>query len=318
MTISVNNKWYTLRRLFKYSAWIIRPFERKIIKKYSKKSSHYSPVFILGLPRSGTTVLYQYLSDFFNVTYFNNLVNLGRENIHFALSISKRIFNNNPHYVYRSEFGDTSGGGLIAPSEAGPLWYKWFPKNVTDVTSDTLSWSKKENLSLTIYSILEKYQRPLLIKNLYMLQRLKVIKELFPDAKYIYMKRDPLYIAQSLYIARMKNVKNPSGEWWSVTFPGYESLLDMPLESQVAHQVKELDKRILDELKDVNEENVMQVSYEDINPEIFEEQFGNFIRAEKRRNFSPERINFKPNNTRQLDDRSFNKLQSELNRIFDT
>lgn len=290
-----------------------------MISKYAgRDSSHgYSPVFIIGLPRSGSTLLYQLVTDMFDVTYFDNLINLGRENIHFALSISNLLFRNRPHQSYRSNYGNTSSDGLHAPAEAGPLWYRWFPENVSEVTPELLSSEKMVQLRDTIESIVNREGKPLVIKNLYMILRMQVLREVFPDARYIYIRRDPLFVAQSIYFARQKNLEDIRAEWWSVPFPGHEALLGSPAEKQIAHQVVALQRIIDREIKEINKNNIFMLDYESLDLQMLRTELGDFLNALPRKSFSAENVDIHNRNSKMLPDEILQKLQSEMNGIFD-
>ncbi|MEA1896642.1 MAG: hypothetical protein U9N53_03130, partial [Bacteroidota bacterium] len=77
-------KWWYIRRPIKWLSPLISIFEKQKIRKYGTLPSQNSPVFIIGIPRSGTTILYQLVTQIFNVSYFNNFINLSRENLYFG------------------------------------------------------------------------------------------------------------------------------------------------------------------------------------------------------------------------------------------
>lgn len=315
-----NNKWYLYRRLLKYLSWITSLYEKSMVRKYAlaKPEEKHNPVFIIGLPRSGTTLLYQIVTDLFDVIYFDNLVNIGRENICFSLRLSEIIFKNRPHHSYSSSYGNTYSDGLHAPSETGLIWYKWFPKNVSEVTPEMVPDKKKKQLKLLFSSIMNRTDKPLVIKNLYTIQRMKVLKEIFPEAKYIYIRRDPFFIAQSIYLARKKNLMNIDSEWWSVPYPGYESVLGLPAEKQIANQVFELEQMIQNELKDINRDNVFELNYESLNLELIRKELGAFLNAQFREGFSDEKVNLHIENKIKVDAATVEAIQSEINRIYES
>lgn len=320
MKKELNNRWFLYRRLFKYSSWITCFYEKSMIRKYASSNSgkKYDPVFIIGLPRSGSTVLYQLITDMFDVLYFDNLVNIGRESIHFSSRLSELLFKNRPHQSYSSSYGYTQSDGLHAPSEAGPLWYRWFPKNVSEVTPEMVSDKKKRQLKLLFNSLMNRTGKPLIIKNLYTVQRMKVLKEVFPEAKYIYIRRDPFFIAQSIYLARKANLADIDSEWWSVPYPGYESMLGLPAEKQVANQIFELEQIIRNELKDIHKDNVFEMNYESLDLEYIRKELGPFLNARFKEGFSAEKVNLHIENIIKTDAATVEAIQSELNNIFES
>ncbi|MEX0980800.1 MAG: sulfotransferase [Bacteroidales bacterium] len=291
-----------------------------MVRRYANSDSGKKcvPVFIIGLPRSGSTVLYQLITDIFDVLYFDNLVNIGRENIYFSMRLSELLFKNRPHQSYSSSFGNTYSDGLHAPSEAGPLWYRWFPKNVSEVTPEMVSDKKKKDLRLLFSSLMNRSGKPLVVKNLFTVQRMKVLKEIFPEAKYIYISRDPFFIAQSIYLGRKMNLVDIDSEWWSVPFPGYESMIGLPAEKQIANQIFELERIIQNELRDVDKDNVVELNYESLDLEIIRKELGSFLNARFREGFSAEKVNLQIENKIKTDAATVEAIQSELNSIFES
>lgn len=308
--------YWILRRIFKYGSLLVKPFERKCIRKYGKLDPGRGPVFILGLPRSGSTFLYQVLTDMFDVIYIDNLMTLGREILYLSSRLSHFFYQDKPHYNYASSFGDTLEGGLHAPSEAGSLWYRWIPENRIYVDESGLSQDQKNRMILNIHALMNRYRKTLVIKNLYFSTRIRLIRSLFPEAKFLLIHREPVYIAQSIYLSRIRNCRNPKREWWSVRFPGYESVLGRPLEEQVARQVYELDKILRRDLAGVDPENVMEVEYGQLDLETLEHRFRSLAGADRRKLFRPDQIKFIAGNKKKVDDAIFKRLQDELDKCY--
>ena len=123
----------------KYSSWLLKPVEYPLIQYYSKKEKKYFSVFIVGEPRTGSTIFYQIITNYFNVAYPDNLVNFYRRNAFIGFALSKFIFNGRAHNCYSSNFGNTDNCGLHAPNEFGQFWYRWLPRDRHFVTSETIS-----------------------------------------------------------------------------------------------------------------------------------------------------------------------------------
>jgi len=304
--------YWILRRMLKYSAPLNRLFEAKKVRKYGKQTAEFSPLFIIGLPRSGSTFVYQVLTHIFDLTYIDNLMTLGRETLFFSSRLSRIFFGSRPHGSFSSRFGNTWESGLHAPSEAGALWYRWIPSNAVYVDENSLTERNKLAMTWNIRALTNRYRKPLLIKNLYFSTRIKLLRALFPEAKYILVQREPLYIAQSIYLSRLKNCKSPESEWWSVKFPGYEAYLGKPLEEQVARQIYELDNLIKNDLTGVAEEKIFKINYESLDQELIHGPLADFLGCGYRKGLNKSGVNLKPSNTQKVDDRVFECLQNEL------
>lgn len=125
--------------------------------------------------------------------------------------------------------------GIFSPSEAGVIFEKWFEADPSEVSI--------KRIRNTIIQISRCFKAPLLSKNLKNSLRLPNISKVIPEAKFIFVTRDPLFNAQSILLARRK-LFGDDFVWWSVAPEGYEIILDKDPLYQVLWQVIEINKRI--------------------------------------------------------------------------
>ncbi len=251
-------KWLPIRSFFKRFYWLFRPLENKYIRKY-KASTDYFPVFIIGVPRSGSTILYQLLSNYLLITYPSNIVELMKETPFLGFLMHDIFFDSRPHNNFYSQYGNTDK--LYAPVE-GTFWYNWLDKTKHHILPEDIDNDNKQKFRNFMEAVLNRFSRPLLIKNLAFGMQLKLIKELFPEAKILYIKRDKFFNAQSLYLA-YKKFNIPSDKLWSIRPPGYDQLLNLPLPEKVAGQMFFLEKEIEANLP-LFGDNVVILQYEEL------------------------------------------------------
>lgn len=211
------------------------------------KSSFYYPVFIIGAPRSGSTLIYQLLLKHGRFAYISNLMSL----LPGFMIILAKIFKNfhEIENISSSQYGYIPG--FFSPSEAGAIFQKWFETEPSEVL--------KKRIRNT-YSLISDYlNAPLLSKNLKNSLRLQNIYTTFPEARFIYVKRDPLFNAQSILLARRK-LMGSDYEWWSVAPENHKSVLGKNPMYQVIWQVLEINKHISDFIKKFSPEYI-EISY---------------------------------------------------------
>jgi hypothetical protein len=281
----MNLKYWLLRRLFKYLSPFISVFEKNKIKKYSQLETNYDPVFIIGPPRSGSTILYQLITNFYDVSYINNLCHLSRKNFYFGFWLSNVLYKNKKHNIFKSNYGNTQKSGLNAPSEGGQIWYRWFSKNKIYYEKDDLSEEDILEIRNTFNAITNRFQKPIVIKNLMFSQRLNVLANIFPTAKIIFIKRSPEFNAQSIYLARKKQAND---QWWSVKPVNHEELSKLSLIEQSVSQVFYLEKQIHEDLKQFSAENITIIKYEELITNCVNvlDHLREFINANKKADYS--------------------------------
>ena len=256
-------KWIFIRWFFKYSSPILNIYEKKAIRKYASLESNFSPVFIIGSPRSGSTIIFQLITKYFDFTYINNFVDLAREVPFTGFLINKRFFGSKKHSSFKSNFGKTKEGGLLAPNE-GLFWYKWLPKDKHYVLPGEINEMDKQSFKDCINAIMNLYKKPIVIKNLSFSVRLELIKEIFPNARLVYVKRDIIDIVQSIIKAKIDVFGELNNKWWSIKPKNYKSLLNLDPVEQIVKQVYYIEKQIYFDLKGFRKADILEIEYGDL------------------------------------------------------
>lgn len=259
-------KWWPLRTILKYGSPLISLPERREIRKQGNREPDHPCLFIIGPPRSGSTILYQLITSLLDVCYFDNLANLARNNPYFGMWLSKRVFGGNKHQSYTSNYGGTARDGLHAPSEA-LFFYKWFPRDRHFTVPSDLSPAQLKAFQSTINSILNLYDKPLVIKNLTFSLRLQALKEFLPDARYVIIRREPLYTAQSVLLGMRKNSPGEN-KVWGIRPKDFQKLDGLAPHELVVKQVNEIERQIYNDLKAIPDENILFVDYDQLGEDL--------------------------------------------------
>lgn len=246
---------------------IMNPFiniwEKSMLNRYGGKDPEHSPIFIIGAPRTGSTVLYQTITNNFDVSYIDNLACMFHRNLFFGMWLSNKLFRNKPHNCFKSIHGNTwKTGGFHAPSECGQFWYRWLPKERHFIDYDEITDFVVRKIRKNIFAIINYFDKPFIFKNMNVGQRLRLIHEIDPDSKLIWVKRDP--IGTCLSILKVKNdLYHDINKWWSIKPKSYKDIKDLKPFKQVVLQVYNIEKQINKDLKLFNYNNVSIVHYED-------------------------------------------------------
>jgi hypothetical protein len=167
-------------------------FEKRLINSLDN-NSYITPIFIIGAPRSGSTLLYQLLAYYYEFSYINNLSSIFYKSPALITYLTKYIFKPYSDKSLSSAYGLIKG--IWSPSEAGAVFNHWFDNDKIN----------NEYIRKSIIRIGHIYKRPFLCKNLKNYLRLERIYEIFPDAFFVYIKRNLIYNAQSIIIGLYKD-----------------------------------------------------------------------------------------------------------------
>jgi hypothetical protein len=236
--------------------------EVRLGRRWMDERLPYPPIFVVGAPRSGSTLLYQLLTDRFEVGYLAN----GHARSPGAPSLVERTRGlvrrrSGALGDYGSSFGNTSGE--LGPSECGPFWYRFFPRRPHYVTADGFPVRARRELRAAVGAFIEVCGGPVVYKNVYSTVRMEALAAALPEALFVAIHRDVAANARSILEARLR-VAGTQEAWWSVEPPGVEEMLELPPHEQAVEQVRALDVLVEEAEASIGSERVLHVAYEDL------------------------------------------------------
>jgi hypothetical protein len=120
-----------------------------------------------------------------------------------------------------------------------------------------------EEIQREITAVINYFDRPIVFKNLNAGQRLRFITRCFPDAKFIFITRDPLQTAQSILKAK-RRAGLSDNTFWSIMPPNADALKGLDWDEQIAKQVYFLEKQITLDSSLAKQENFFTLQYKDL------------------------------------------------------
>jgi len=220
----------------------------------------HPPVFILGAPRCGSTLLYQLMLDHFDLGYLSNFHCL----FYGAPSLAERFVRPGKRKrtsSFRSEYGAVTGWN--APSECGEYWYRFFRRRPQYVPVDEMSEKAKRDLRASMSAIASAMGRPVLFKNLLCALRLGPITTALPESLFIVVRRDWLDTAHSILESRRKLFGNYDG-WFSVEPRDVGEIEKLPVHEQPIEQIRSVHALIEEARNRFDPKRFIDVDYADL------------------------------------------------------
>lgn len=177
---------------------LLQIFEKRLYR--NAPQSRLPQLFVCGAPRSGTTVVAQTLIRHLPVYYFNNLTSLFPRSPIMANRLFGRFLQLDQSKIPLDSFyGRTTR--LSFPNDALYLWDRWTGTDRKKIP-ESLSLETQQDIIRFFNAVEAHAGRPLLNKNNSLNTYAALIAAILPDACFICLDRDPLYLAQSHYVAR--------------------------------------------------------------------------------------------------------------------
>ena len=193
------------------------------------KELNFDPVFILGLHRSGTSILYKMLTstDCFNPVTAYNIIYY-EELISNYLNKKEEYVKNNLTKYIRSKGQENRGIDTLKinadfAEEYGFLLGKY--SSTYYITAKNVRYFKRLAKKIQFISDNDK---PLLLKNPWDLPHFLTIKKLIPNAKFIFIHRHP-YKTLSSFVKATKSIMKKENFYTSILYPDYKKTIENPL-----------------------------------------------------------------------------------------
>lgn len=213
-------------------------------------------IYVVGAPRSGTTLLSQLISRHLPVGYISNLIARFWLRPSVGIRLSRTLFADDERkkISLHSTHGTTEG--TTNPHEFGYFWRYWLnlDEALTHHLSDgMLSAIDAVGLKNALENeILSVFNRPVVFKNVICGFHAEFLTALHPASIFIYISRDPEAAAASILKVRQERFGSYE-TWWSLkpsTYPFYPPPRD-PVD-EVVRQVFDCQREMELELKKPN------------------------------------------------------------------
>lgn len=215
--------------------------------------NRFPPLFIVGVPRSGTTAVLLHLFNRFRFSYFPNISRRYHRAPVCATLWGRLAHNYTP--TYSNRFGEVEGP--MAPSDGWEIFFRWFPRYDLSQPVNTSRLFQLKNLVRFMEMLLGA---PFINKNNSNPVRIPQLADLFPDALFVHVERDIFETVMSNLEARKRHGVELD-KWWSCAPPTfYDRRFDSELE-QVVTQVWDVNRFILRSLETIDSRRWVRLSY---------------------------------------------------------
>lgn len=245
--------------------------EAQAMEPYRGQQPSFPPIFVMGAPRSGTTLFMQWLASTGVFAYPSNMLSRFWAAPITGARIQKAL--TDPTYDFRDELHDFKGetgfeshhgktAGALSPNEFWYFWRRFLPGNEYQPREELERTVDSETLRAELAGITDLFGKPFATKGMIFNENIPYIADLFPNAIFIWIRRQPEYNIQSLLLARERQYGDMS-QWYSFKIEEYPRLKNLdPLES-VAGQVAAINRSVETGTANLSDSKKLVIQYED-------------------------------------------------------
>ena len=222
--------------------------------------------YIIGCPRSGTTAVSQYLAATNIWNYPSNFTTRFVASPYMALLLQQGmqdagVLERGAQISFESSLGRSKG--MLNINEFFHFFRRFLQSN--DVAAFSSDYLAKLDLATMFNKLKEPYlinNKPFLCKAMMLQYNLLDIMQFCSNDLFLYIKREPSYVMQSIYQARIQQ-NGKLDAWWSMKPLEYSWLQDLSPIEQIAGQVFYTQQTIENALSKINSKNYLSIQYSD-------------------------------------------------------
>lgn len=246
--------------------------ENQLLVEHPPAGSGPPPVFLFGPLRSGTTLFIQWLASTGAFSYPTNLLSRFYNAPLVGALIQQML--TDQRYRFRDELKlldveinfDSQNGktsGAMSPNEFWYFWRRFLPSDdILELSSAELLRSPGiSTLAAEVRSLAAIFSRPFVMKAMILNFHIPFLRELFPEAIFVQLRRDPVANTASALAARVRQFGTES-TWYSFRVPQYEKLQALSPTEQCAGQVLFTNRAIEQGMSAIPETGRIVVDYE--------------------------------------------------------
>jgi Sulfotransferase family len=229
-------------------------------------------ILVIGAPRSGTTLLMQWLAASGLFAYPTNLLSRFYAAPYLGARIQQLI--TDPTYSFKDELGDITTydlpyqselgktRGVLQPNEFWYFWRRFIPNQDPEwLDHESEKLIDSEGFRRGVASMQHALCKPLVMKGIILQYNLECLRSILGNVLFIHTRRHPFFNIRSLLNAR-KAYSGDESVWFSVKPKAYPKLKDLAPVEQVAGQVYHTQSEIEDQFSRMDLKYSLTIEHE--------------------------------------------------------
>jgi len=199
----------------------------------------FPPLFVIGLPRVGSTLVYHALARRYRMAYICNAAAAFPSCPALVTSMLCRVARVSPGSVFVNRYGVTPGWS--GPSQAGRVWARWFPRDQRYVDPESVDDEAISAMRGSIARIESAFDAPFVNKAQGHALRIEALSKVFPNALFVRIGRERLEVAESILRGR-RECFGTDHHWFSAKPHDFKLIASLDPMGQIAAQIRGIER----------------------------------------------------------------------------
>jgi hypothetical protein len=240
---------------------LLQPIETTL-RRPGDGANEHAPLFIVGPPRTGSTLLYQLLARRYRFCYFSNLLNRFPATPLAVAKLSNPLGGFDADAGFESRYG--AALGWCSPNQGRECWMRWLPESPNALEPQSVPIEAKRRIRATVGALQRISNRPFLNKWPPNSLRVRLLADIFPQALFVRISRATEPTVRSILRGREELCRRGSG-WFSVKPPGYQLVMrDRAPAEQAGWQIASIEHAIDEDREALGAQRFFHVHYEEL------------------------------------------------------
>ena len=262
----------------------------------SNFAEDYSTIHVIGVPRSGTTLLTQLIGSTLDLGYVNNLIAAFWRTPCYGIHLSQKLMPQSRPQSFESDYGRTSS--IHEPHEFGYFWSHMlgYPEMAEQPAGfeETIDWGRLKHI---LVNMTHAFGKSAVFKSFLLAWHLRAMQAALPKSIFVWVRRDRVDNALSLARARVAQLGSME-KWLSIKPREYEWLQHENIATQLAGQIVFTEQAISRQVDLISRRNVLEITYGELceNPQGVVDGVAELLKANgqkvQRLNSAPPKFTF--------------------------
>ena len=233
-------------------------------------------IFVVGIHRTGSTLVSQYIADTFPCFPIGNFAAIAKRSNYLLHRFFSFFYRKRKKLRFRNFYGISTGFYTIG--DAYEFWDQWFGKNHY-LAPASINNETKDRIRCHFHNLYHAYKKPLVTKNNRNSLMIDQLYKIFPNAFFVIVEREPVSVIRSTVKASRDFFGNSNILWGIMPYKTFSPDNYTNIIEAATKQYVELEKVLKNSMRNIPAESYIKIDYDSFckYPQYFQKQLQDIL-----------------------------------------